>query len=613
VKADANVLERTAIVQLGQAMRIESAVATVLRIRLRIFHLAGGRDPTAVFASPRFRVPRSAENGHGRAPLGKRHRKGGSKVRRLLWLCVLLVGLLSIRQPAHAGFKLGRTVDKLLFGLENRIGQQGASQLEHDKGLVTDPQLVARVQDVAGQLIPWVPRKDVTYHVGILQDSTFNAMALPGGYVYVNYGLLRHTVSKDELAFVLAHELTHVSEKHGLKRLKGMLAVSLLDRLLRGQISDSDIAQLAVAAIAAKYSRQDEKEADLNGVELMSRAGYNPAGALTAMRRMETLHREQPDIVQALLATHPPPQDRSEYLKDKKLIGKYGRTFRQEAPRKEPPLHGPYKNSNTEWQHAFRLDTGWEPDLEGNPFRYRGECTWFTWAVRVEPEHPPARGNARDWWQQLVTEKGYGQGHLPKAGAIAYWPPSPRLSLGHVGLLTRVYYDGTIEVWDSNWGKEGSKDEDYTNGMVRHRVIDPRKENISYIYWPEGREIPPGDPRDRIALAAEAVHLGDDTPDSQTSWDSTFRLLPQDLEGKQNAAVTLKVRATPRKDPVISFNRVVVGRAVTSQTEWQYFEFPVPLSILAQGLNLVDLETVIPDLEDTFDDCEVSELTLILR
>uniref|UniRef100_A0A7V3N4C3 Peptidase C39-like domain-containing protein n=1 Tax=candidate division CPR3 bacterium TaxID=2268181 RepID=A0A7V3N4C3_UNCC3 len=129
-------------------------------------------------------------------------------------------------------------------------------------------------------------------------------------------------------------------------------------------------------------------------------------------------------------------------------------------------------------------------------------------------------------------------------------------------------------------------------------------------YPPTG--IPPAR-RDKILLEKEPQHLGDDVQNVKMVYLKEFELSKEDLANRKEAVVKLRVKGIPKKDPIISFNRREVGRAVTKAGVWEWFEFSFKPDILHEGKNLLDIETFIPDFYETFDDCEFRDVYLILK
>jgi len=250
---------------------------------------------------------------------------------RLLLITVLL--LYSV-QPSLSKLESSDIVGLGLLLLkddvaEKIIGDIGSSSFEKEYGLSQNIQENARVSNVGNKLIQYVSRPDVKYQFKVADNSEVNACAIPGGYVYINQGLLNCPgLTEDELAFVLAHEITHVDKRHGLKEMKKMIPLSVA----AGQISSESaqkIANIALNIYRAGRSRKDEKEADLEGFKLLVKAGYDPSAGLSFMRRLETLSKKNPNPFERLFMTHPPTHDRAEALKDAYIVAVTGSDYKK--------------------------------------------------------------------------------------------------------------------------------------------------------------------------------------------------------------------------------------------------------------------------------------------
>ncbi|MEL6446314.1 MAG: M48 family metalloprotease [Pseudomonadota bacterium] len=172
---------------------------------------------------------------------------------------------------------------------------------------------VARV----GQKMADVSDRDLPYEFVVLNNGVPNAWALPGGKIAINRGLLLEMNSEAELAAVLGHEVVHAAAKHSVRQMqRGML----LQALVVGTAvvtNDSDYGQLATGAanvgaslLTSAYSRGAESEADLYGMRYMSRAGYDPQGAVDLQRTFLALSANRPPSGPNLFASHPPSQQR---------------------------------------------------------------------------------------------------------------------------------------------------------------------------------------------------------------------------------------------------------------------------------------------------------------
>ena len=234
------------------------------------------------------------------------------------WLLAGLVWLAGCTANPVTGKKELSLVSE---GQEIQIGQQNYAPSRQMQGgdYVLDPELSAYVNDV-GQSLAAVSDRPLPYEFAVLNSSVPNAWALPGGKIAINRGLLLEMGTEAELAAVLGHEIVHAAARHGAKSMqRGML---LQGAVLGAAIGarDSDYANLLVggASVAAqlintKYGRSAELESDEYGMKYMSKAGYDPQGAV---RLQETFVRLSEDRSQnqnwlaGLFASHPPSQER---------------------------------------------------------------------------------------------------------------------------------------------------------------------------------------------------------------------------------------------------------------------------------------------------------------
>jgi Zn-dependent protease with chaperone function len=221
---------------------------------------------------------------------------------------------------------------------EKILGEIGSSGFEKEFGVSENTQENARVSNIGNKLVQYVSRPKVKYQFKVTNNSEVNACAIPGGYVYVNQGLLNCPgLSESELAFVLSHEITHVDKRHGLKQMKSALPLSVL----KGQISSESaqkIADIVLNIYMAGRSRKDEQEADLEGFKLLVKAGYDPSAGLSFMRRLETLSKKNPDPFERLFMTHPPTHDRAEALKDAYIVAVTGSDYKESTVNKDEEL-----------------------------------------------------------------------------------------------------------------------------------------------------------------------------------------------------------------------------------------------------------------------------------
>ncbi len=216
---------------------------------------------------------------------------------------------------------LSQSVDSIDEPREIEIGRQLASVLLGSKPLVRDPAL----QRYVNRLGRWISLQSARPHLpwtfGVLDDPGFNAFAAPGGYIFVTRGVV-DAVDEAELAGIIAHEITHVTEKHHLKALSAKARSGVLTQLLASQVRTNNaitgaISQQMLALGRDLYSsgldQSDEFESDRLGVHLAARAGFDPYGLPAVLQQLRTATPDNP-LFTLTLSTHPPAQKRLEQL-----------------------------------------------------------------------------------------------------------------------------------------------------------------------------------------------------------------------------------------------------------------------------------------------------------
>lgn len=201
---------------------------------------------------------------------------------------------------------------------EVQMGQQEAAQVEQQLPMLQDPAIVGYVNNLGQTIASHTSRADLNWHFAVVNTDVVNAFALPGGYVYVNRGVLERATKMDELAGVLGHEIEHVVKRHSVKQMENAQGANVgvtLACVLTG-VCNSQVAQAAIniggTAVFAKFSRQDEIQADEGGFNNVMKAGISPEGMLTFFQKL--LAEEQQSGGQGATASwfadHPGTQDR---------------------------------------------------------------------------------------------------------------------------------------------------------------------------------------------------------------------------------------------------------------------------------------------------------------
>ncbi len=202
---------------------------------------------------------------------------------------------------------------------EVQMGQTIAKEVEKEYKPADDPLIQKRLEDIGKRIAAVCDRKEIDYYFRVLNDEEVNAVSLPGGFVYVNKGLIDKVANDDELAGVLAHEVGHIVARHSIKKLQGMMGYSFL-RILT-VVAPVNTAEVSTAADAAftelmlGYAREDELLADRLGARYSKLAGFNPRGMITFLQKLQEINRRKPLQPKSYFKTHPYAPDRIRVVK----------------------------------------------------------------------------------------------------------------------------------------------------------------------------------------------------------------------------------------------------------------------------------------------------------
>jgi predicted Zn-dependent protease len=199
---------------------------------------------------------------------------------------------------------------------EIQMGQEYSQQINAQLPIVSDPEVNRYVNLLGDQIASKTSRADLDWHFYVVDSREVNAFAVPGGYVYVNRGLIERTSAMDELAGVLGHEIGHVVRRHSIQQMEkqqgaqvGVTLACVLTSICNSGIAQAGI-NVGASAVFAKFSRQDELEADQEAVTNTVRAGINPEGIVTMFQKLIDERNTRPSAVEGFFATHPLEEDR---------------------------------------------------------------------------------------------------------------------------------------------------------------------------------------------------------------------------------------------------------------------------------------------------------------
>src|SRR5919199_3649113 len=199
---------------------------------------------------------------------------------------------------------------------EVQMGQQYAQQINAQLPIISDPEVNRYINVLGDSIARLSDDRSLQWQFYVVDSPEINAFAVPGGYVYVNRGLIERADNMSELAGVLGHEIGHVTQRHSIKQMEkaqtanvGVTLGCILLRACNDQLSQTAI-NVAGGALFAKFSREDEAEADEKGVEYTVRANISPRGMPSMFEKLLEERKRRPAGVEAWFATHPLEEDR---------------------------------------------------------------------------------------------------------------------------------------------------------------------------------------------------------------------------------------------------------------------------------------------------------------
>jgi Zn-dependent protease with chaperone function len=238
---------------------------------------------------------------------------------------MLMIALLSVPSSAVAQTKIEAPKNPYNASEDVRLGSDAARQVERDMPILNDYEVQNYLTRVGRRLVEAIPpefqHREFRYSFKPVDVRDLNAFALPGGFTYVNRGLIEVARNESELAGVMAHEISHVALRHGTAQMAkgqklavgsaiGQIAGAILGGIAGGAVSAAS--QVGFGAYFLKYSRAYERQADLLGAQIMARAGYDPRDLANVFRTLEREGggRGGPEW----LSSHPNPGNRYEAI-----------------------------------------------------------------------------------------------------------------------------------------------------------------------------------------------------------------------------------------------------------------------------------------------------------
>lgn len=238
------------------------------------------------------------------------------RLKKILFLLLCLIALIGLQPVGHAA-SVFQSFDR---NLENEIGYFNYQTVITRERIVQLPQNeTSRINNIFNRLVAQTERKqEIKYRLEVVKDDSVNAFALPGGYIFVNTGLLSFAQSDAELAGVLGHEIGHIENRHSMKALYRTAGATVGWKVLmyrnqsKNKLNLNRLAGLSMTMVQLGYSREAEFEADRFGVELMQASGYNKQELINFWKRVESSSggRNELNGIFKFFSTHPPLKER---------------------------------------------------------------------------------------------------------------------------------------------------------------------------------------------------------------------------------------------------------------------------------------------------------------
>jgi predicted Zn-dependent protease len=211
---------------------------------------------------------------------------------------------------------------------ERALGGEYVQQINAQLPLVADTRVAGYVDALGKEIARKTSRGSLDWKFFVVDSRDVNAFAVPGGFVYVNRGLIERARSLDQLAGVLGHEIGHIVERHSVEQMKkatgANIGVTLLCTLT--SVCESGLSQAVInaagSALFAKYSRSAEMEADSQAVVNVINAGIHPGGIPEFFQILLAERRRNPNVLESFFASHPLEESRVEHTRQ--LIRQYG-------------------------------------------------------------------------------------------------------------------------------------------------------------------------------------------------------------------------------------------------------------------------------------------------
>ncbi len=194
---------------------------------------------------------------------------------------------------------------------ENKVGVGLEKEILKNKKVIKEYKF--NIAQIFSKIKPYIQRKSIDYGYKVVKDTVVNAYAIAGGKMFINSGLINFLSNEDEIAYVIAHEISHNELKHCISKIQYAVRASKINPIL------GDVVSIAYNIYRTPFSKEDEFAADDNGVKLMKQAGYKVSGAISALEKIAKLEEKyemnKRGALNDFISSHPLAKQRIERIK----------------------------------------------------------------------------------------------------------------------------------------------------------------------------------------------------------------------------------------------------------------------------------------------------------
>lgn len=256
------------------------------------------------------------------------------KIALIAVMPTFLIGCSAVR-----GLELQSTNAFFSGSQEAQLGQQYSQQLDSELAFIEDSTVQAWIDEMGAKLVAESPQSDQQFRFRVTAEPQINAFAIPGGFCYINSGLILAAENEAQVAAVVGHEINHVTMRHGMRSIQRATGINLLATALSADPGTAQVANVVSQAggvVAMRgFSREDEREADKYGVEAMYRAGYDPREAAKFFQILQRAEGSAKNgtFLDRIVATHPTTNERIENIKEQAAQYDLSRPLIVDTPR----------------------------------------------------------------------------------------------------------------------------------------------------------------------------------------------------------------------------------------------------------------------------------------